>query len=247
MTRSAGLVNSSADRSPAARRARADRILDAAADLLLRWGYTKTSIDDIARHAGVAKGTIYLHWPTREALFRALLQRERLRWTDDVLQRVTADPAGATLHRMFGHAARALAQRPLLKAVVMRQIDLTRLPHSEDDMAAVSERVAAFTRYFDYLRGQQLIRTDISADQQLYMLVAIFMGYFLAKPLVPPALSLTDDVIPELLSETVRTTFDSDRRLTTQQTEAVARMFTEYVERDQSIVASLRQEGIGKT
>ena len=79
------------------------------------------------------------------------------------------------------------------------------------------------------------------------MLVAIFMGCYLAKPLVPAALSLTDDVIPELLSETVRTTFDSDRRLTTEQTEAVARMFTEYVERDQAIVDSLYQEGIGKT
>jgi len=48
------------------RRERAQRILDAAATLLLRWGFQKTTIDDIARLAGVAKGTIYLHWKTRE-------------------------------------------------------------------------------------------------------------------------------------------------------------------------------------
>ncbi len=57
------------------RQGRADRILDAAAELILRWGYRKTTIDDIARQAGVAKGTIYLHWKTREDLFMALLTR----------------------------------------------------------------------------------------------------------------------------------------------------------------------------
>ena len=55
------------------REERADRILDAAANLILRWGYKKTTIDDIAKQAGVAKGTIYLHWKTREDLFVALL------------------------------------------------------------------------------------------------------------------------------------------------------------------------------
>ena len=58
--------------------ARAHRILDAASSLILRWGYNKTTIDDVARQAGVAKGTIYLHWNTREELFAALIHRERL-------------------------------------------------------------------------------------------------------------------------------------------------------------------------
>src|SRR5579884_3269032 len=58
------------------REARAERILDAASELVLRWGYKKTTIDDIAKQAGVAKGTIYLHWKTREELFLALLTRE---------------------------------------------------------------------------------------------------------------------------------------------------------------------------
>ena len=48
------------------RQVRAERILDAAATLVERWGYHKTTIDDIAKQAGVAKGTIYLHWKTRD-------------------------------------------------------------------------------------------------------------------------------------------------------------------------------------
>ncbi len=70
------------------RQERADRILDAAAELILRWGYKKTTIDDIAKQAGVAKGTIYLHWKTREDLFLALLTREDLKLAEDMKQRI---------------------------------------------------------------------------------------------------------------------------------------------------------------
>src|SRR5438874_10954358 len=80
------------------REERAERILDAAAELMLRWGYNKTTIDDIARYAGVAKGTIYLHWKTREDLFTALMKREYIRLVEDVEQRSANEPEGGTLH-----------------------------------------------------------------------------------------------------------------------------------------------------
>src|SRR6266568_3546350 len=79
------------------RQERAHRILDAAATLILRWGYNKTTIDDIARQAGVAKGTIYLHWKTREELFAALITREKLEMGKEIKQRIIVDPEGATL------------------------------------------------------------------------------------------------------------------------------------------------------
>src|SRR5690349_23860201 len=85
------------------RQERADRILDAAAELMLRWGYNKTTIDDIARYAGVAKGTIYLHWKTREDLFTALMQREYIRLAEDIKQRVVSDPEGGTLRGITKH------------------------------------------------------------------------------------------------------------------------------------------------
>ena len=39
-----------------------DTILDAADGLIQRFGYQKTTVDDIAREAGIGKGTIYLHF-----------------------------------------------------------------------------------------------------------------------------------------------------------------------------------------
>jgi AcrR family transcriptional regulator len=54
---------------------KAETILDAAERLLVRYGYRKSSMDDVAREAGTAKGTVYLYYAGKEALFRALLER----------------------------------------------------------------------------------------------------------------------------------------------------------------------------
>jgi len=49
-------------------------ILLAALELFTRYGYRKTSIDDIARAAQVAKRTVYLHFENKAAVFLAILQ-----------------------------------------------------------------------------------------------------------------------------------------------------------------------------
>ena len=54
---------------------KSDVIVEATDRLFTRFGYRRTSMDDIAREAGVAKGTLYLYFTTHEALFRALLAR----------------------------------------------------------------------------------------------------------------------------------------------------------------------------
>ncbi len=51
------------------------RILDAALSLFLRYGVKRTSIDDVAREAGIAKGTVYLSFKSKDALFGAIAER----------------------------------------------------------------------------------------------------------------------------------------------------------------------------
>jgi AcrR family transcriptional regulator len=43
-----------------------DAILDAAERLLARYGYRKMTMDDLAREAGIGKGTKYLHFPSKQ-------------------------------------------------------------------------------------------------------------------------------------------------------------------------------------
>lgn len=53
--------------------ARADQIADAALRLFARYGYKRSSMDDIAREAGLAKATLYLHFKGKDDVFRAML------------------------------------------------------------------------------------------------------------------------------------------------------------------------------
>jgi AcrR family transcriptional regulator len=47
-------------------------VVAAARDLFLAQGVESTSVDTIARRAGVAKGTVYLSFPTKQHLVRAI-------------------------------------------------------------------------------------------------------------------------------------------------------------------------------
>jgi len=66
------------------------RILDAAGRLFLQYGYKHTTVDDIAVEAGVAKGSIYLHFDSKETIFGTVCQR----LITEVLGRMEAIVAG---------------------------------------------------------------------------------------------------------------------------------------------------------
>ena len=82
-----------AERRDATRKA----ILSAAKDLFGREGFAGTSVDDIAAAAGVAKGAVYHHFPTKEAVFEAVFDAacgELLREVG-AAARAASDPLGA--------------------------------------------------------------------------------------------------------------------------------------------------------
>lgn len=59
------------------RRRRSERpaeILEAALAVFAERGYAATRMEDIAKHAGVTKGTIYLYFDSKDAVFRSLIQ-----------------------------------------------------------------------------------------------------------------------------------------------------------------------------
>lgn len=77
---------------------RKDQLLDHAATLFAERGYAETRVLDIVRAAGVAKGLFYWYFENKEALFRELVEQNRLR-----LRRAQAkaiDPAAEPLMRL---------------------------------------------------------------------------------------------------------------------------------------------------
>ena len=190
------------------REQRADRILDAAAELMLRWGYNKTTIDDIARYAGVAKGTIYLHWKTREDLFTALMKREYIRLVEDVQQRIANDPEGGTLHGITKHSMLATMKSPLMKAVLLRDTDLLgEWMRKESASPSFSEQLAQSLALVEHVRSRGVVRDDIDIRKHVYMLDAITMGFLVIDQYMPDDFKYSDEEIVEMTAETVERVF----------------------------------------
>ena len=56
--------------SAQAKQAKQEALLQAAVATFLRYGWKKTSMDDVARAANVSRQGLYLHWTSKEALFK---------------------------------------------------------------------------------------------------------------------------------------------------------------------------------
>ena len=75
-------------------------MLDAAFELFLEHGYDGTSMDAVARAAGVTKPVVYDCFPSKEDLFTALLQREE-----------TRDLVNATMAQLPDHYRESLEEK----------------------------------------------------------------------------------------------------------------------------------------
>lgn len=84
-------------RAPQESGARRQAILDAALVEFAADGFAATRLDDVARRAGIAKGTLYLYFADKEALFEALVQGS-IRPLLDNLRNVAALPDVPTRH-----------------------------------------------------------------------------------------------------------------------------------------------------
>lgn len=94
------------DTGPRQRRkeSRPQELLDAALALFVEKGYTATRAEEVARRAGVSKGTLYLYYPSKEELFKAVVRQN--------LGRLIAE--GKELAGQFEGSTSALLARLLL-------------------------------------------------------------------------------------------------------------------------------------
>jgi AcrR family transcriptional regulator len=109
---------------PSSRAARAaerrQAILEAALDEFVARGFAAARLDDVARRAGVAKGTIYLHFKDKEALFQELIRAALV----PLIGRLAAPPpAGGSVRAALEGFARTFAQ----EVVTTRRGDIVRL------------------------------------------------------------------------------------------------------------------------
>jgi AcrR family transcriptional regulator len=124
------VVSSSvAGAKPAANRAeraaeRRASIVEAAMEEFVARGFAATRIDDIARRAGVAKGTIYLHFKDKESMFEELIRTALV----PLIGRMTAPPSMGGSVR---DAVEGFAQNFIREVASTRRGDIVRLIMAE--------------------------------------------------------------------------------------------------------------------
>jgi AcrR family transcriptional regulator len=145
-------------RTTAVREEVREAILDATDRLLARYGYKKMTIDDVAQEVGIGKGTIYLHFSSKEEVALSHIDRivERLRERLRAIAQLDAPPA-ERLRQM------------LIERVVFRFDSVQHYTQSLNDLlAALRPRLLARRqRYF--AEEAQLFAEVLSEGQRLKM------------------------------------------------------------------------------
>ena len=190
---------------PAPTASRVDRILDAAADLTLRWGYKRVTIEEVAKHAGIGKGTVYLHFSTRGSLFMGVLVRESYELVEELVAAIRADPNAMLPAEQAELNYLAVMRRPLLRAMFSRDIEILGDLCNEAAGSPVQKlKVDLAEALFGLWREHGLVRTDLDVETQTCILNATQTGFYLSGSLGDP--SYPPEVTARALAHTVRAT-----------------------------------------
>lgn len=222
-----------ADQTP--RRARADRILDVAGELMLRYGYKRVTVDDVATEAGIGKGTIYQHWKTREVLFGAAVIREFAEAVDELSDAVREDAQTVVLHRLISKMYLTIMHRPLLRAIYSADLDtLGKLAENQFARIIDLEENSVFRQYLLLLSEHGLIRSDLDAEELFFSFVATLTGYFTFETFNPGLFEIPDERKAELVGDAIRRAFEGDIQPAAEAVQAIA-------ERTEELLAELAE------
>ena len=99
------------------------QIIEAAIRVFARSGYYNSRVSDIAREAGIAAGTIYLYFKTKDEILVTLFREKMAEWVAFVHSEIAAERnAIAKLERLVALHFRVLEENPELAEVV--QVEL---------------------------------------------------------------------------------------------------------------------------
>lgn len=196
-----------------------------------KWGYRKTTLDDIAREAGVAKGTIYLYWPTRDKLFMAIIERAQFSLLAEVTRRMEEDPESMTLIGLVKHSIQVTLENPVTRALILRDTDfLGHLIINEMHTAAYQAQLAGYMALLQTLRDIGVVRGDIDPQEQAYAILTASWGPLLINTLLPDELRLSDELTISVVVTTLKRLLDPDIPPTEEQRLAGERIFRAYLE-----------------
>ena len=147
------------------------QIIDAAIRVFARHGYYKSRVSDIAKEAGMASGTIYLYFKTKDEILVTLFREKMAQWVAAMGTAIADAPdAAAKIRRLVALHLRMLEDDPDLAEVV--QVEL-RQGHKFFRGASAHEISAYFALIETVLEqgiAEGLIRPDVPVKLATKML-----------------------------------------------------------------------------
>ena len=162
-----------------------ENIVSAAAKAFSRFGFKKTSIDDIAKDAGVAKGTVYLAAESKEDLLYQALLHELRAWNAQVAKLI--DPrkdAFELLMELARHGLETLDERPLVKQLVEGDFHalLPKWADRFDELSTMCRRNTVEVLSLGIKQGRFRDDLDVEATASLLMDLQVSTMVFHNRP-----------------------------------------------------------------
>lgn len=156
---------------------REEKILDVATALFVKHGFAATSIEAVARGAGVAKQTLYARYTDKAALYVAVIRRMINQWRQTVDETVVPDAEVTEMLVALGRSLIAAATRP--QSLALRRVMYFEAPRFPEMAALVHElwsehgwRTIAAILERECARGRLRPCDAVFSAQQFYHLVA---------------------------------------------------------------------------
>jgi TetR/AcrR family fatty acid metabolism transcriptional regulator len=150
-------------------------ILQTAEEVFCEKGYHESSIDEIAARVGIAKGTVYLHFPSKEDLVAALIERDSrhlLQAVEDInaSTQTTRAKLEAILRLMYGEL---LNKRMRLFYAMYNSSDMRLLTEKKASMHSLWEEVA---RHITSLLDEGKAAGDFDSTIPTSVMLSLFLN-----------------------------------------------------------------------
>lgn len=167
-------------------KARERRILDAAARLLMRYGYDKMTMSDIAQEAGISKGAIYLHYDSKEALVDALMMRQTIEYADDIMRLLEQDEQNWSFIRLYQLAMTIMPRYPLLKGLIRNNKDIFGTYFQRTALNILHLKRRSRPELLHVMQQAGVIRADLDLRVVAYTLDYMAYGLLTVEDIIAP-------------------------------------------------------------
>lgn len=217
---------------------REGRILDAAGELIARFGYDKTTVREIADAAGVSKGSIYLHFDSKKELFDTLLIREFRRVLRLWLKAMETDEEPVTIGSMFRASLDTHHESELMAAIYRQDPEvLGGYLHEPGNIFETAYSQSTHHQFVEQMQQAGLIRNEVDTDVVSHVMDIIDYGFLsiveLKEPDDIPSHEATIELVGQMLDRVLTPEKELDRNkgleVMRQMVEAYDEILTEMI------------------